>query len=427
MESITEWTGKLDKNVRNKPPKQLQEELFHRIDTALEDGTNTIDECVTAFCRFDAKVIEPFYGTHYWNYTDEKRSDWDKAMIRWACTNTGKQSIRATVRIVPIVKIKLSHVQSVDEVLPELKWLSTNGDERSASAFKQLRDNSKLSELKKLLPLDMNGWTVGQVQIFKMYGIIFADSPDLETQKLYAEFLDRHGKSKVKDTEESVSPEGQTESPIPVDTNPQLVTTNEKLNTESAPAESIPSVEDKAKEKASVSVPSEPAKEQKRDLVSITDGVALADALVKWAQAQKERNLEQAERNARLSNEAQKQRTQIENMSVQISELTATLEKIKAIKAELEADLCAAKAENEELRVAKEKAESTIGQVQQMSGNSVKQELDGFKAKLASELANDIKDFRGEYAEEEKSEVYAAFLEDMIDILKSNGISVEEN
>jgi len=61
MEIIAEWAGKIDKNVRNKPNKQLQEELFKRVVTALQENTNTYEECVAAFCRFDAKVIPPFY------------------------------------------------------------------------------------------------------------------------------------------------------------------------------------------------------------------------------------------------------------------------------------------------------------------------------------------------------------------------------
>ena len=35
MENITEWAGRIDKNVRNKPNKQLQEELFNRVTTAI--------------------------------------------------------------------------------------------------------------------------------------------------------------------------------------------------------------------------------------------------------------------------------------------------------------------------------------------------------------------------------------------------------
>ena len=32
-----------------------------RVVTALQENTNTYEECVAAFCRFDAKVIPPFY------------------------------------------------------------------------------------------------------------------------------------------------------------------------------------------------------------------------------------------------------------------------------------------------------------------------------------------------------------------------------
>ena len=39
MENIAEWAGKIDKNVRNKPNKQLQEELFKRVVTALQENT----------------------------------------------------------------------------------------------------------------------------------------------------------------------------------------------------------------------------------------------------------------------------------------------------------------------------------------------------------------------------------------------------
>ena len=62
MENITEWAGRIDKNVRNKPNKQLQEELFNRVTTALKEGTNTYDECVAAFCRFDAILNYPAHG-----------------------------------------------------------------------------------------------------------------------------------------------------------------------------------------------------------------------------------------------------------------------------------------------------------------------------------------------------------------------------
>lgn len=65
MENITEWAGRIEKNVRNKPNKQLQKELFNRVINALRGNTNTYEECVAAFCRFDPKVIPPFYQDYY--------------------------------------------------------------------------------------------------------------------------------------------------------------------------------------------------------------------------------------------------------------------------------------------------------------------------------------------------------------------------
>ena len=41
MENITEWAGRIEKNVRNKPNRQLQEELFKLVITALHENTNT--------------------------------------------------------------------------------------------------------------------------------------------------------------------------------------------------------------------------------------------------------------------------------------------------------------------------------------------------------------------------------------------------
>ena len=415
MENITEWVGKFEKNTRNKPNQQLQKELFHRIQTVLAEKTNTFDECVSAFCRFDARVIDNFYDNEYWMFSDEDRTNWDLAMVRWAGTNTGKQSIRATVRIVPIIKMKLPKIASADGVMAELQWLSMNGDDRSASAFKQLRDSSKVSNLRKLLTLDMSNWKAGKVQIFKMYGILFANSIDPETKKLYAEFLCRNGETVAE------SPVGAGQEQKEEDTPSVIVT------------ESVETAQPKEPNPVSTVVepnePSEPvadelpAKPEKAEMP--TDGVALAEALLRWTQDQKARILNQASSVANLNVQLQKAQAQIVTLTEQVSEQQAMLDQLINEKNALNRQLQEANETIVTLEDEKAKAEDTIGQVQQMSGNSVKQELDGFRAKLASALANDVKDFRQEYSDEEKAEVYAAFMEDMIDILKSNGIAVE--
>ena len=68
----------------------------------------------------------------------------------------------------------------------------------------------------------------------------------------------------------------------------------------------------------------------------------------------------------------------LENQAAQLAELKERTEKLLAIKINLESVIETAKSENENLKTAKEKAENTIAQVQQMAGNSAKQELEGF-------------------------------------------------
>ena len=190
MENITEWAGRIEKNVRNKPNKQLQKELFNRVINALRGNTNTYEECVAAFCRFDPKVIPPFYQDYYWTDVPD-RAKWDDAVLSWA--DSKKPTVPATIRMALILQEKLRKAEGSDDVLSELQWFSLHEDARSASAYKGLCENSKYSDLRKLLDLDMRDWKIGQPLIVKMYGILFSNALESKTQELYREFLDRNG------------------------------------------------------------------------------------------------------------------------------------------------------------------------------------------------------------------------------------------
>jgi len=113
----------------------------------------------------------------------------------------------------------------------------------------------------------------------------------------------------------------------------------------------------------------------------------------------------QAEQIAELTYELKKKQTVLEYQAAQIAELKERTEKLLAIKINLESVIETAKSENENLKTAKEKAENTIAQVQQMAGNSAKQELEGFKAKLSSEMSYAIKCYQDGCAEDEKAEI----------------------
>ena len=425
MEKITEWVKTLDAKVR-KPNKIQQNDLFERINSALKEGTDTVEECVAALWLFDAKTIELFYREHYWKYPESLRAEWDQAIICCAEKNK-KQTVRATIRIVPIIQAKLPKITSINEILLELRWLSSNANDRSASEFMKLRKNSTLPDLQKLLSLDMNGWPNGKEQIFKMYSIIFSDCEEKNTQKLYSEFLARNENNQSLKKEQNAADEtGKTEQ----NGEENLLLPQSAVDSESGALSSEKTMckesecENKQDEVSATAAEENDIHQSQGGKLS--DGVALAEALLAWTSEQKKKMQSQAEQIAELTYELKKKQTVLENQAAQIAELKERTEKLLAIRINLESVIETAKSENENLKAAKEKAENTIAQVQQMAGNSAKQELEGFKAKLSSEMSYAIKCYQDGCAEDEKAEIYGALLEEMIDVLASNGISAEE-
>ena len=428
MENIAEWAGKIDKNVRNKPNKQLQEELFKRVVTVLQENTNTYEECVAAFCRFDAKVIPPFYEDYYWTDVPD-RAKWDEAFLAWA--DSKKPTVPATIRIALILQEKLKKAEGSADVLPELQWFSLHEDDRSASAFKGLREKSKYSDLRKLLDLDMRDWKIGHPLIIKMYGILFSDAMESKTQELYREFQTRNGLVEKDTTVSETLPE---HPPIP---SPASSAEDRKeFNFQGNIIETKPV--------ATPAVPIQPvqpeqAPEQNTVLVEKTapkvadtpkDGIALAEAMLKWARSQTERQIDLGTRLSNSTTENARLGKQNEELSTRVIALESELRLIRQDKAVLEQQLVEAKETSATLEAEKNAAQDTIGRVQIMSDNSVKQEIDGFKHELASALSRTVKDFGSDVSDlsdAEKVEVYMALMDELLDTLKHNGIVIEEN
>ena len=263
----------------------------------------------------------------------------------------------------------------------------------------------------------MNEWPNGKEQIFKMYSIIFSDCKEQSTQKLYSEFLARNGNNQSLKKEQNAADEtekteqnGEKNLLLPqsaVDSESGALSSEKTMCKESE-------CENKQDEVAATAAEENNA--HQRQAGKLSDGVALA-----WTSEQKKKMQSQAEQIAELTYELKKKQTVLENQAAQLAELKERTEKLLAIKINLESVIETAKSENENLKTAKEKAENTIAQVQQMAGNSAKQELEGFKAKLSSEMSYAIKCYQDGCAEDEKAEIYGALLEEMIDVLANNG------
>ncbi|MBR6954003.1 MAG: hypothetical protein IKH77_03035 [Clostridia bacterium] len=418
MESIIEWAASFDRYARNKPNKQLQEELFQRVITALKEGTNTYDECVTTLCRFDAKVIEPFYRFHYWDHLPD-RAKWDDAMLSWA--DDKKPSVPATIRIALILQEKLWRAEAVTDVLPELRWLSLHEDDRTIPAIRSVKEKSKSSNLRKLLALDMSEWKAGKQQIAKLFGILFADATDPETKASYQGFLTRNELRYVDEV-----PESKPQSPSESSVKPVAVEAAVAMEGPSSAAES------QKQAQGSVTQPIQPVNE--RDVSEPktaipAGGVALAEAMLRWVHEQTDRAMTLSTRLADTSSALQHANSLIETHQTRIDELEQIIEKLRQKEADLLARLQEAQERITLLDKEKAAAQDTIGRVQAMTDNSVRQELEGFKHSLAAELSSTFKDFSGDvsdFTDAEKAEVYHALMEEVLDTLRHNGIAIEE-
>lgn len=428
MENITEWAGKIDKSVRNKPNKQLQEELFKRVVTALQENTNTYEECVAAFCRFDAKVIPPFYEDYYWTDVPD-RAKWDEAFLAWS--DSKKPTVPATIRMALILQEKLKKAESSADVLHELRWFSLHEDDRSASAFKGLREKSKYSDLRKLLDLDMRDWKIGHPLIIKMYGILFSDAMESKTQELYRDFQARNGLAEKETVTPEALPEQQTmpSSNNQTEMEKEAGLQNEPSKTPLAEKTVVP-IQPVQVEKA----PDQNTPIVEKPVPKISDapkdGIALAEALLKWAHSQAERQVDLGTRLSNANAEIARLIKQNEELSAKAITLESDLHLVRQEKAALEQQLVEAKETSATLEAEKNAAQDTIGRVQIMSDNSVRQEIDGFKHELASALARTVKDFGSDVSDlsdAEKVEVYMALMDELLDTLKHNGIVIEEN
>lgn len=428
MENITELADRLVKNGNSKPSKQLQDELCNRVTTALKEGTNTYDECVAAFCRFNAKVIQTFYPNYYWSDIPDT-SKWDAAVISWA--NSKKPTVSATIRMALILREKLKKVASSTEVLGELKWFSLHEDDRTAAVIKNVREKSESSDLRKLLDLDMREWKSGQALIIKMYTILFSDALESETQELYHEFELRHGIKGQTDTGTNEAP-----TPQPVVSTGNAVEGNKELDAVPGAAEAQGG--DKPAESAQPVTPLQisPQTEYPIDTpVPKTaekpkDGIALAEAMLAWTRSQTARMIEIGTQLSNSTAEVARLNKQNAEMRERILELEMSLSSVKKDRASLEQQLQQANETSAVLEAEKNTAQDVISRIQIMSDNSVKQEIDGFKHSLGSELSKTVKDFSSDVSDltdAEKVEVYTALMDELLDTLKHNGIVIEEN
>ena len=444
MENVLEWVNSLGKGPRNKPTSSLQAELFGHISEELEKECPSYSDCVRALGKFDKKVLGPFYFERYARLSLDQQREWDKALHDWA--DDVKPTKNATMRIVPIIRYKLKMIEDVTRLEHELRWLSLHEDERSAQEFVQLRDRTDVSNLRKLLTLDLTQWHSGQAQIEKMYSILFSQSTDETTKKLYEDFLKRIGKmpspenmeSAPDKSEEPDSAESALETASKADSEKEAEESTQIQDKQEQPSENgmtgnHGSIEDDEKDRPDDDrhVEQTPRAEKGRDTDKYpSNGIVLAGALLEWAKDINERCLSQARQIADLQAANQKALKRISELEAGLRDMGNVLSETQSTLRSRESELKEAHVQIEAMEEKESEARDTIGRIQHMSNNSVRQELDGFKHALSDELKKTVTDFGmdvSDLSEAEQADVYKALFEEMLDTLTHNGIVIEEN
>ena len=187
------------------------------------------------------------------------------------------------------------------------------------------------------------------------------------------------------------------------------------------------------------------------------EGLEMAQTLLSWARRQVESNAKKDRKIRALTEELMKTRRsgmdasdkaksfqtlltekekENERLRQETDDARKEAQRLRSLDAKnqeqirrLEAVIESHKTREANLLSERDAANDMVTRLQQMSGNSSRQELDGFRYKLAEELrllARDSKDdFAGE-TDANRAELYRAFLDDMMEILARNGITIGE-
>lgn len=473
MGNMLKWAEEVKRANPKNQRKEILEYVCKKIFESMLIESDSIDDCVKALCYFEPIAFDVFYKNWYRKLPEKTQENWDAAFLKWADNWSHKKNApSATPRIRFVIQHKLIWSESVNGVIKELKWLSLNfdkEDKRTVTAYLELRKKCKDNDLRKLLDLDMSGWTAGQRGIHNIFSLLFEGNTNPETKKQYEEFKKQNSEfisvARISDGElqkalvqedagvqrtknlgqEPKDPEAtEQESKFDQDFFSQLKgpqRSDEKVQPESEKVQSQgegmqgkPISETPTEEQKSHSQGESERKEAEKKLPESTEkqnGTAESETVVsaefvKQIEEQKSKIIQQEVKITELFRITNAQKVQIELQANRINELKKNCTAAETQVKELSEELSAEKEKSQLLQIENEKDKSIIAQLHKMTDNSIRQELDGFKEKLRQAMASIVKDFREEYEENEKAEVYEALLEDLMYILKINDLLVEE-
>ncbi len=438
MENIREWSSRITKGQKKKFSNKLASELLGQMRRELLSENPDYFGCIEALMSFPCQAVGFVYEEMYPVLPENVQNVLNHSFLEYAKLNS-KGNNRAYMfrRIAQALAVRLKYVESAGEVLPELQWYICNWDDKIApSETVKMRDNCQLSDLKKLLLLNVCDWPVPRKNLADFYNAMFSDFSGAETKALYQSFLEKNhlndstfedANSRSIAIENAVS--GTTPAEIEQDEEKGTIEINKLqpagLVEEVSPENTVPSAEN-ANIFSGPKNP-EPAKAIAQKPIANdeeTDGIKLLERALAWATLQ-------LQSTADLKDALAKAETQIKKLELQsiylLQELQSAKDDAKS-KAEtavaLQSRLSEAEGQIKTVCEKNEELDKTVETLQRMNENSAAQAIAGYKEELASALKSLVEDASLPEAQNDLG-ILTALLGDLLDTLRFKGIPLE--
>ena len=477
MPTLREYLDSLSPSGKKKPNKTLME--YMRKELSAEQPDYAV--CLDALSKFLPPATGMFYADAYPLLSESVQKEWNQAFLKWADTQTAAKQPAAFLRMSQAVKARLEQMEKADELSLEIQWFISRFADNSARAVsdaREMRDKTSAEQLRKLLVLPVENWSVDKESLKIFFDILFADFPAEHLEKEYRMFLMRTG---LDGSENGVSPLAETKA-HETEEKPSVQAVSQKSAPaeESAPerpAECAAPTEEPKKTEQSVSVtsaatPSKASEESDAESPTPENAPAIAAPSETGKEAEAETPTEMPAKKAApetLPSKSAENATEqpqpfgkanepgfmklLERALASAKQEVRNTEKLKESLARSESSLkeserqCedltrklgVARQENAELRMRLEKAErqaesdretalkmrEAAETLQRMNENSAAQALAGYKAELNSALKDILENLADTEARED-IDILSALCDHLLDILKYKGISLEE-
>lgn len=416
MGNMRKWASQVTKQQRKKFTKGLTAQLFQMIKEELSSETPDYYGCVVALTTLHRQTIGEFYKNVYRTIPANAQESIDNALLTWANDKVRENRPVVCSRVAEVITQRL-RTEDTDRVVPLLQWhISTLSGKNADSYTKQIRENCGEKNLQKLLALDLQEWEVSRKLVKNFYQILFENSSDTKTQKMYQAFLSKNylnnspvrtEKNNITDTDTA----GNMAAELNVDENEQ------QKQPDSNPAKDISG-------ETEISITSEPDTKPKTESMRESNGVALAEMLLAWSKKQVRNTAALREIITRSDIELKTLQAKSASLSAQLraaqEELSEKERAITGLRQTLEQtgqELAAAQRRAQEL-------DETVSKLQRMNENSSSQAVTGYQAGLAAALKSVVEDASLPEARND-ADILSTLLGDILDVLRFKGVPLE--